>query len=139
MLEVLGSLTKLSRSVHMFFSQVPCKSSRLNTKLLAPTSADAMPLLTGSGYALVGTLLFGEAKPPKCAQIAAPSGPARNLIIASLCGVSLSMTATSPAPWMAALFALFADGAGKSKKLYEGVLLGSVVQVAPPDPVVPGL
>src|SRR6202022_3733450 len=117
MLDELGSLTKLSRSCHIFFSQVPCRSSRLNTKLLAPTRACAMPLLTGSGYALAGTLLFGEAKPPRWAQIAAPSGPARYLISASLCGVSLSITATSPAPWIADLFALSADGAGKSKKL----------------------
>src|ERR1700686_5600433 len=100
---LLGFLRKSSRSCHIFFSQVPCRSSRLNTKLLAPTSACAMPLLTGSGYALVGTLLFGEANPPKCPQIAAPSGPARYLISPQLCGAPLGLTATSPAPWIADL------------------------------------
>ena len=45
------------------------------------------------------------------------SGPARYLMSATACGVECSIIATSPAPWIAVLLALSADGAGKAKKL----------------------
>src|SRR5579859_2039042 len=117
MFELLGFLRKSSMSCHMFFAHVPWRSSRLNTNPVALTRALASACVTLSGYELEGTLLFGDANPPRCAQMDAPCGPARYLISASDWGVSLSMMATSPAPWTAPWLALSAAGAGKSKKL----------------------
>jgi hypothetical protein len=116
-LEALGFFRKLMRSAHIIGSQLPWRSSRLKTKLLALTSALASACETGSGYALCGTLLFGDANPPRCAQMLAPSGQARYWMSAFAWGVLVSIIATSPAPWIALPFALSAAGAGKEKKL----------------------
>src|SRR5579862_4142915 len=116
MLEAVGFLRKFRRSAHIIGSQLPWRSSRLKTKLLALTSAAASAFDTGSGYESAVTLLFGDAKPPAFAQIDPGSGPAMYLISACACGVSLSIMPTSPAPWTAFWLALSADGAGKGKK-----------------------
>src|ERR1700683_2669630 len=116
MFEALGFLRKSRRSAQSMGSQLPWRSSRLKTKLLALTRSCASALDPGSGYELAGTWLLGEAKPPAAAQIWPPSGPARYLISASACGVELSIMATSPAPWIAFWLALSAAGAGEVKK-----------------------
>src|SRR5579871_3959113 len=118
---VVGFLTKSSMSAHICFSHAPlavfCRSSRLNTKLDAFTSSLASARVIASGYELSGTVLFGEVKPPMCAQISPGLAVAMYLMSALAWGVLLSSMPTSPAPCSALAFAESAAGAGKGKKL----------------------
>src|SRR3954447_26674667 len=75
-----------------------CRSERSNRNVFARASASAVARLSGSLYALGGTFLFGEEKPPCWALIVAGAGVARYVTNARAAVLSLNMITLSPPP-----------------------------------------
>src|SRR6266542_5866999 len=99
---LLGFRSQSCRSAHSPAPAVPPKAagawSLMSNTTLSPASTSDLAAfrMTALGYTDRSTRLFGEMKPPSLAQAAPAAELARYLIKACDCGVSLSMTATSP-------------------------------------------
>src|SRR5438132_12307250 len=72
------------------------RSERSKRESFALTRACADARVSASLYALSGTFLFSDVKPPRFAQIVDASGDARYVMNARAPGLSLNMTTVSP-------------------------------------------